>query len=181
MIDKNYWEEQLKKLNYEDLNEVARIVSKLKKETDTRPEFVDMLRKWRDKYPCVKYFYIGQCWKGDYECAGEWGTEDWTEYGNMDDMFDELKDYGNEKNNGDVHILKEFEDFGEFENTIINTYVLKNYDSPERKEFDQQMRKAKNVPKTKLTEAQDLYNGHIEYRFLDIETGNTLSIIHDAW
>ena len=43
------------------------------------------------------------------------------------------------------------------------------------------MRKAKNVPKTKLTEAQDLYNGQIEYRFLDIETGNTLSIIHDAW
>lgn len=183
MIDEKKWEQDLKDLNLDDLKQLSKIINKLKKTFDEREEFIDVLKRWQKKYPGTKYFYSGGAGKGAYESSGDWWTNDWYEVYNMEEVFD-IKDYENWRDHGDVDILDEFETFEDFKKSIINFNIL-NYDNDGDKnssnEFSKEMNKSKHVPKNKLTDAEDLCNGDNTYKFINIETGETKTIVVTEW
>ena len=161
MIDKKYWENKLKDLSFDELKEVTTIINKLKKKVDTREEFIDLLKRYQEKYPNAKYFCTGSAWKGAWESEGEWGTEDWDSVWSLDELYDELYD---DKDGGDIKIFKNFKNKDEWNNALLNEYL--NY-----KEFNKEMNKSLHKPNWSLNDAEGLNNGETMYEFIEISTG----------
>lgn len=160
-MDKKYWESELQNLSLDELKEVTTIINKLKKQADTRIEFTDLLKKYQEKFPKAKYFCTGNAWKGAYECEGEWGTEEWDEVWNLDNLYDELFD---DKDGGDIKIFKGLNNKEEWDNVLLNGYL-------DRKEFNKEMNKSLHKPSWSLNDAEDLNNGETMYEFIEISTG----------
>ena len=170
MIDKKFWEGELENLDMEELKEVTKLVNKYKKLADTREEFMDVVKRWAEKYPQAKYFFTGNAWKGAYECEGEWGVRDWTSTYNLEDIWDELIDYVEEEDqdHGDVEILDEFDNKEDWKNSILNFYIKEN--DKDYKQFDKEFNDSKHKPVWKIEDAENLYNGEDMYEFIDIKT-----------
>lgn len=170
MINEKDWEHNLKNLTKEELDQLQNVIDRLKSAVETRKEFIDVLREWKEKYPNVKYFYSGGIWKGAYECSGEVGAFDY------DDMFCDVEEIFDLKGcdasqHGDIYILDQFDDIEEFKKALLNTYILDCDDRSIREAFNKEMMDAKNSPNHTEAEAQDLYTGTNVCEFIDIDTG----------
>lgn len=186
MFEKEYWENQLKDLDLNDLNELGKLINKFKKNIDKRPEFIEVLKKWQKKYPETKLFYCGGAGKGAYECEGEWSVYNWLDIRHSTyDMLYDLTEYEPEDEEyeyiGDIELLKQFNNVEEFENACLNNYIKTAYDNSERKEFENDMKNSKHAPHYILADAEDLCNGETFYEFIDIETGKTYCLYTNAY
>ena len=178
MIDREHLENELSGLSLEDLKEVSKIINKMKKTNDNREEFIDVLKRWREKFPNAKWFYTGGAWKGAYECSGEWGTDDWYDTDKMEELY-ELKDE-NPDDHGAVDILDEFDTFDDFKKALLNI-SLDGCNRDTRQMFEDEMTRSKHAPKHKLTDAEDLYSGEAMCEFINIETGEKKYLYYNAW
>ena len=170
MIDKKFWENQIKNLDAKELEEIEKIIEKYKENADSREEFIDMLKRFAAKYPQCKYFITGSAWKGAYECEGEWGTTEWSNTYNIESIWNELIDYADEKdeNHGDVEILLSFNSEEEWENSILNIELKKT--SKTSKEFDKALDGCIHAPVWELDDAEGLDNGDTLYELIDLKT-----------
>ena len=181
MDNKDYWREELRDLSAAELNEVIEVANELKASSGGREEFMDMLKRWKEKYPKAKYFYTGGEWKGDYECRGDWGAYTWMDvphYGTLYELRgmdkDDLTFYS--ESGGDIEILDEFETLDDFKAAVLNTYL----DDPEFNQFEEEFDASLHAPIHKTMDAEDLENGDIRYEFMDIETGLKF-YLYDRW
>ncbi len=175
MINKKEWEERLKQFDGDELDEIAKIINKLKETVDDREEFLSVLRRYSQRYPDAYLFFTGYAGKGAYECEGEWYTGDWTEMCHKvfyEDLFDSKGDKDNDKDLN--NLLKNFKTSDDFINSILNIKLREaGRDSKIFKEFREDINNAKHVPTWKLEDADDLENGQDYYTFIDIRTGKT--------
>lgn len=178
MIDKEYWKEELSHFDTDELNELTEVINELKKASGEREEFIDVLRRWREKFPNAKWFYTGGVWKGAYECSSEWGTDWWYDTDKMEELY-ELKG-GNPDDHGYVDMLDEFDTFDDFKKALLNL-SLDGCDRDTRQTFEDEMYKSKHAPNHKLTDAEDLYSGEAMCEFINIETGEKKYLYYNAW
>lgn len=170
MMDKKFWENQIKNLDANELEEVEKIIKKYKENADSREDFTDVLKRFGVKYPQCKYFITGSAWKGAYECEGEWGTTEWDDTYNIDSIWNELIDYAeeNDEEHGDIEILLQFESVEEFEKSILNIELKKTNEIA--KEFDKALDKCIHAPIWDVSDAEDLNNGDTMYELVDLNT-----------
>lgn len=174
MFNVEFWENQLKDLSIDELNEVKKLINKFKKEKDTREEFMDVLKRWKEKFPNAKYFYTGAEWKGAYECSGEWGTNAWFDF---DDFAESIYELNGTEDSDCKKLLDGCETIEDFKNTVLNTHILDGgWSNPNRRQFDEETENSKHFPIHKLTDAQDLYNGDTCHEFINIETGEKVYV-----
>ena len=186
MFEKKYWENKLKDLDLNDLNELSKLITKFEKEVDKCPEFLDVLKEWKKKYSNAKYFYCGGAGKGAYECEGEWSIYNWYNINNSkyDILYDLKETYGPEdeeyENFGDMQLLEQFNSLKEFKNACLNSYLTYENEA-DRKQFENDINNAKHVPHYTLKDAEDLYNGETFYEFINIETGEKYCLYTSAY
>ena len=147
---------------------------KLKETVDDREEFLSVLRRYSQRYPDAFLFFTGYAGKGAYECEGEWFTGNWIDMCYEDDFYERLFDSkGDKDNNKDLNdLLDKFETSKDFTNSILNIKLYENgLDFKIMKEFIKDLENAKHVPRWKVGDAADLYNGQDYYTFIDIRTG----------
>lgn len=172
MIDKEYWEDELKSLSYDELIEIEKIVNELKEKSLTKEELIDVLKRWKMNFPDAKYFCLGYTWKGAYECEGEWGAGQWQECYDCCDMI--FRNYDSH-DDGTKSFIKQFKTCEEFEKVCLNTYVDRN------NEFENDIENALHVPVYNVEDAEYNNNGETCYEFINIETGERFSLSTSAY
>ena len=178
MFNEEVWKKQLQDLSNDELKQVEKLVTEAIANSDTREEFIDVLRRWKKKFPKAKYFYTGAEWKGAYECSGEWGTYEWTDIPDYEDLFS-IKH--NPDGDSEVEILEGFETYKDFENAVLNANIMNDdIDESVWRQFEKEINAAKNVPTHDLTDAQNLYNGDTRHEFIDIDTGISYELYTSA-
>lgn len=164
-MDKEFWKKQLENLDEKELNEVSKIIEKYKKDINKREELIDVLKRYAEKFPSVKYFCTGCAGKGAYECEGEWDYNEWNQVYRLNDLWDELVDTDENEDRGNVEILQEFKNGEEWENSCLNNYVKAD------KQFNKDFNNALHKPTWSFDDADGLENGEDMYEFIEIATG----------
>ena len=167
MIDKEFWEYKLKGLSFEELTEVEKIVNNFKENASSKEEFIDVLKRWKEKYPDAKYFCTGYTWKGAYECEGEWGIGEWNE---CYDCYDNIYRNYDLHDSGTKAFIKRFNNSEEFKKVCLNTYIDGD------KEFEQDVENSLHAPSWDLEDAEYNNNGETCYTFINIETGEGFTL-----
>lgn len=173
MINEKDWEKILEKLDNDDLDQLARLIPKFKKKTQGREEFMDVLKRWKEKYPQAKYFYTGGASKGAYECSGDLMEHDWMDDNNLDDAYNQR---GYTRNDPFMAKFKSFEEFNE---SLLNTY-LKESDEVFN-QFEDELNASLHAPEHEDVEAKDFSCGDTSFEFIDIETGDTYEVMACTW
>ena len=173
MIDEKYWEEQLGNLSFDELKEVTKVINKLKKKVDIREEFIEVLRRWQNKYPEVKYFCTGRAWKGAYECSSEFGADNWDYID--EDILDTLYRQFDKTASDDPNFMNQFKDANEFINVCLNTYVIDD------KDFRKEVNASVHKHNWSVEDAHDLYEGESNYEFINIKTGESIYLSENAY
>lgn len=173
MIDEKYWEEQLGNLSFDELKEVAKVINRLKKKVDTREEFIEVLKRWQNKYPEAKYFCTGYAWKGAYECSSEFGADNWDYID--EDTLDRLYNQFDKNASDDPKFMDQFKDANEFINVCLNTYIIAD------KDFRKEVNASLHKPSWSDGDARGLYEGESNYEFINIKTGESIYLSENAY
>lgn len=89
----------------------------LKSFDEAKPTIYDNLRKLSNKYEGVRFVYLGRTTCGAYECQGELGIDDFTEYDWIEfgNIFKWWKEY--------KPITKDYKTAEEFENAFLHVHA----------------------------------------------------------
>ena len=178
MFNEEIWRKQLRDLSADELKRVKELVNETIVDFDTCEEFIDVLRRWKKKFPTAKYFYTGAEWKGRYERCGERGTYEWTDIPDYRDLFS-IKYHPD--GDSEVEILEEFETYKDFENAVLNANIMNDgVDEAVWEQFEKEVNASKHVPTHDLSDAENLYNGDTRHEFIDIDTGISYELYTNA-